>query len=58
MDNSTIQNITKLRVAVAVLGEHNGWWKTKFFSSSSKSFLDFVFPRSKNIQITGGFYAF
>jgi hypothetical protein len=57
MTKENINNLLLTRVAVAVLGEKNGWWNTKFFSMSSKSFLDFVFPRSKNIQYTVSFDA-
>ncbi len=40
-------NIAKLRVAVAILGESKGWWKTIFFDSNSDAFLDYIFPKSK-----------
>ncbi|WP_166386798.1 BrxE family protein [Polaribacter sp. 11A2H] len=57
MTKENINNLLLTRIAVAVLGESKGWWKTKFFASSSKSFLDYVYPRSKNIQYTVAFDA-
>lgn len=57
MTKENINNLLLTRIAVAVLGENNGWWDTKFFSTSSKSFLNFVFPRSKNIQFSAAFDA-
>lgn len=55
MVKNEIEGVLKLRIAVAVLGEKNGWWNTNFFSDSSKSFLKFVFPRSKNSQFFSAF---
>lgn len=57
MIKKNIQDLLSIRVAVAVLGEHNGWWKTNFFGESSKSFLNYVFPRSKNLQYSAAFDA-
>tara|TARA_R100000935_G_C2723760_1_gene119067 strand:- start:54 stop:527 length:474 start_codon:yes stop_codon:yes gene_type:complete len=52
MQEKIIENIVKLRASVAFLGEKNKWWQTKFFDSSSKEFLTYIFPRSKNPQLT------
>lgn len=57
MSNDNIDSLTKIRVAVAVLGEEKGWWDTKFFNESSKAFLNFTFPRSKNVQYASAFDA-
>ena len=57
MTNDNIESLTKLRIAVAVLGEEKGWWNTKFFNESSKTFLNFTFPRSKNVQYAAAFDA-
>ncbi|WP_027137226.1 BrxE family protein [Gaetbulibacter saemankumensis] len=57
MTKENINNLLLTRVAVAVLGEKNGWWKTKFFNESSKIFLNFTFPRSKNVQYAAAFDA-
>jgi hypothetical protein len=48
MNNQTEFNLAKLRVSVALLGESKGWWDTLFFDSNSDTFLDYIFPRSKN----------
>lgn len=52
MDNIPDQ-ILKLRIAVAQLGEKNNWWKSSFFVDSSSTFLDYIFPKLKNPQIIG-----
>ena len=50
MDNIT-ERILKLRIAVAQLGEKNKWWKSAFFTESSSTFLDYIFPKLNNSQI-------
>ena len=57
MTKDNINNLLLTRVAVAVLGEAKGWWDTKFFNESSKAFLNFTFPRSKNVQYASAFDA-
>lgn len=57
MTKNNIENLLLTRIAVAVIGENKGWWKTNFFGESSKSFLNYVFPRSKNIQYSAAFDA-
>lgn len=57
MTKENINNLLLTRVAVAVIGEEKGWWKTKFFHESSKTFLNFTFPRSKNVQYAAAFDA-
>lgn len=52
MQEKIIEDIVKLRASVAFLGEKNDWWQTKFFDSSSEDFLAYIFPRSKNTQLT------
>ena len=44
------KSITELRLIVAYLGEKKSWWNTMFFDSSSKDFLSYIFPKSKNTQ--------
>jgi hypothetical protein len=57
MTKDNINNLLLTRVAVAVIGEELGWWDTKFFNESSKAFLNFTFPRSKNVQYASAFDA-
>ena len=57
MTKDNINNLLLTRVAVAVIGEEMGWWDTKFFNESSKAFLNFTFPRSKNVQYASAFDA-
>lgn len=57
MTKNNINNLLLTRVAVAVIGEEMGWWDTKFFNESSKAFLNFTFPRSKNVQYASAFDA-
>lgn len=52
MQEKILENIVKLRASVAYLGEKNEWWQTKYFDSSSKGFWAYIFPRSKNPQLT------
>ena len=47
-----ITKITALRKAVSFLGEKKKWWNTQFQESSSKEFLAYIFPKSKNTQLT------
>ncbi len=39
-----------MRQAVAYLGEKKAWWNTKFYDNSSKDFLSYIFPKSRNTQ--------
>jgi len=57
MTKEVINKLVLARIAVAVLGEEKGWWNTKFFNESSKAFLNFTFPRSKNVQYASAFDA-
>lgn len=57
MTKDNINNLLLTRVAVAIIGEAKGWWDTKFFNESSKAFLNFTFPRSKNVQYASAFDA-
>jgi hypothetical protein len=50
MKSAIINDIIEIRQAVAFLGEKKSWWNTKFYDSSSKDFLSFIFPKSKNTQ--------
>ena len=43
-------NIVEMRNIVSYLGEHNSWWKTKFYQPSAGEFLAYLFPRSSNSQ--------
>jgi len=52
MDHITEQ-ILQLRIAVAQLGEANNWWKSSFFTESSSTFLDYIFPKLNNSQVIG-----
>ena len=56
MMKANINNLILTRVAV--IGEEKGWWNTKFFNESSKAFLNFTFPRSKNVQYVSFFDQF
>tara|TARA_B110000902_G_C14242367_1_gene562924 strand:+ start:415 stop:888 length:474 start_codon:yes stop_codon:yes gene_type:complete len=47
-----IHNIIDLRAAVSFLGEKKTWWNSKFHDSSSKDFLTYIFPKSKNTQFS------
>lgn len=50
MKSAIINDIIELRQAVAYLGEKKSWWNSKFYDSSSKDFLTYIFPKSKNTQ--------
>jgi len=50
MNKHTEFKLAKLRIAVALLGEENSWWGTKFFKEESNAFLDYIFPRSKKAK--------
>jgi HD-like signal output (HDOD) protein len=52
MKTDTIKNVIILRAAVSFLGEKKLWWDTKFHDSSSKDFLSYIFPKSKNTQFS------
>ena len=52
MKSAIINDIIELRQAVAFLGEKKSWWTSKFYDSSSKDFLAYIFPKSKNTQYT------
>ena len=57
MTKNNINNLLLTRVAVAVIGEEKGWWNTNFFNENSKAFLNFTFPKSKNVQYASAFDA-
>lgn len=48
MNKQTETALAKLRVSVALLGESLGWWDTVFFTPNSFTYLNYVFPRSRN----------
>jgi hypothetical protein len=50
MNIELINDIIELRHAVAYLGERKSWWNSKFYDTSSKDFLAYIFPKSKNTQ--------
>ena len=47
MKKDTVEKLSNLRIAVALLGEKNHWWPTEFFSENASSFLKYAFPRNK-----------
>tara|TARA_B110000046_G_scaffold178415_1_gene206278 strand:- start:1065 stop:1538 length:474 start_codon:yes stop_codon:yes gene_type:complete len=47
-----INNIIDLRAAVSFLGEKKSWWNSNFHDSSSKDFLTYILPKSKNTQFS------
>jgi len=47
-----INNIIVLRAAISFLGEKKSWWNSNFHDSSSKDFLAYIFPKSKNTQFS------
>lgn len=48
METQQIQNLTLLRAAVGLLGEHAQppWWSSTFCGSNGRAFLSPVFPRT------------
>lgn len=50
MKKDFINQIIELRQAVAYLGEKKSWWNSKFYDNSSKDFLSYIFPKSRNTQ--------
>ena len=52
MEKNLINNIIDLRAAVSFLGEKKAWWNSNFYESSSKDFLIYIFPKSKNTQFS------
>jgi len=52
MEKNLINNIIDLRAAVSFLGEKKAWWNSNFYESSSKDFLTYIFPKSKNTQFS------
>lgn len=38
--------LAELRALVGYLGEEHGWWDSRFFSRSARTFLEPIFPRS------------
>lgn len=48
MEEELIEKTLKLRIVVGYLIESENWWNTKFFDPTSKDFLDYIFPKSKN----------
>jgi hypothetical protein len=51
MKESYLDKYLMLRLVVGYLGEKSqfGWWTTSFFDSSSKLFLDPVFPKTRQL---------
>lgn len=47
-----IKNIIEIRTAVSYLAEKNKWWETHFHEPSSKDFLGYIFPKSRNTQFS------
>lgn len=45
------EQLLKLRISVAHLGETNKWWKSSFFKEDSNTFLDYIFPKLNNSKI-------
>lgn len=45
------KDIASLRIVVALLGEKHNWWPTNFYDESSLGFLEYAFPRSKNVAL-------
>lgn len=52
MKRDLIDKIINLRNVVAYLGEKKTWWNSQFYESSSKAFLSYVFPKSKNTEFS------
>lgn len=48
MNSHDLPSILRLRLLVGYLGEHTqlGWWASGFFTSSSRMFLEPVFPKT------------
>lgn len=48
MQSSIYASLAELRLLVGMIGEKEGhnWWPTSFFSSSSKMFLEPIYPRT------------
>jgi hypothetical protein len=51
MENHLFESLATLRSVIGFLGEQAqyGWWSSAFFSSSSRAFLNPVFPRTPNL---------
>ena len=52
MKEQFIRDLLKLRFVVGYLIEDKKWWNTNFHKSSSKDFLTYIFPKSKNTQFS------
>jgi hypothetical protein len=50
MKTDLIKTIIDLRAIVSYVGEKKQWWNSNFHDSSSKDFLDYIFPKSTNTQ--------
>lgn len=50
MEHIDSKKIHELRTLVGFLMEDRKWWTTQFFESSSKDFLNYIFPKSINQQ--------
>lgn len=45
-----LENIIKLRNAIGYMMEKENWWHSEFFSTSSNEFLEYVFPKSLDLN--------
>src|SRR6056297_2005297 len=48
MKDEIFEQIKQIRLAVSFLIEKNNWWNTNFFASTSKDFLNYIFPKATN----------
>jgi hypothetical protein len=48
MNPDIVKKLSQLRVSIAMIGETKKWWNTKFFDSTSNTFVNYIFPRSEN----------
>lgn len=51
MELTTLDIIIRLRMIIARKGESEKWWPSSFFKDSSKTFIDFDFPKLKNADL-------
>jgi len=43
--------IVRIRKIVAIAGEEKDWWPSSFFKESSKTFIDYDFPKLNNADL-------
>lgn len=55
MNKDNIIKLCEIRIAIALLGEKKAFWNSEFYHEDSKSFLDYIFPRSKNANVFASF---